>query len=158
LRLRQDRAGAAGLDTTMTDAGLLNIVIALSSVLVGVFGTWLTRPKVVAEAIKATAEAAHAKAETASLEWTRFHAEIARQDIKIAALEDKMLRQEAEIENLKHDRDDRDLALVASGKENKTLKAHVGRLEKRLAAIEDIFQRHVMTPEMRAELDGLTDK
>jgi hypothetical protein len=49
-------------------------------------------------------------------------------------------------------------ALVLERKENKSLKAHVARLEKRLAELEGIFNSHVLTPEMRAALDRLKDK
>lgn len=132
-------------------ASLSQPLIGLAGVLVGLLVAWFSRPKF-------TAEAGKADAERDTLDWTRFHAEIARQDAKIATLEDKLLRQEAEIENLKHDRDDRDEALVNERKENRKLQALVARLGKRLEAIEALFKAHPIPPELRAALDKLDGK
>ena len=126
------------------------IAIAFAGFLAGIIGAWLARPKVKAEAAKAVAEGT-------ALDWSRFHAEIARQDAKIAALEERTLRQDAEIENLKHDRAERDGELILERKENRALVAKLGRLEGRLSKIEALLKLHPITPELQADLDKLNN-
>jgi hypothetical protein len=79
----------------MTVAMVMNLLIALVGVLAGVFGSWLTRPKVVAEATKARAEATLATAEGTALDWERFQLRDRPQSGS-----PRLLRQDAEIENL----------------------------------------------------------
>lgn len=127
---------------------LQGLLTAAAALIAGLAGGWFARPKVAADAGKATAEAV-------KLDWDRFQKEIKRLEDKIAAQDEKLDRQEAEIENLKHDREERSDELIKERKRNKQLVAHVGRLEKRLAAIEALFKLHPIPEAMREALDRL---
>lgn len=126
------------------------VAVPIATLIVGIVGTLIARPKTKADAAKAVAE-------SAALDWARFHAEIARQDAKIAAMEDRLMRQDAEIENLKHDRDDRDDKLAVERKENRALIAKLSRIETRLGKIEALLKLHPLTPELKADLAKLDD-
>ena len=104
-------------------------------------GHRMMRPKILAEAKKAIAEAD-------SMDWTRFQAEIDRLERKIAAQDDKIAAME---------RDRVQVAAVADEREaeNRSLRLKLGKLEKRLSAIEALFKAHPIPAAMQAALDQL---
>ena len=109
--------------------------------IVAYLGHRIMRPKILAEARKAEAEAA-------SMDWARFQAEIERLELKIAAQDEKIAAMEL---------DRAAVALIAEGKdrENMTLRSKVIRLEKRVSGLESIFKIHPIPAEMQAALDAL---
>lgn len=132
------------LDTPQFWAGIGVLVTGA----VAWFGHSMTRPKILAEAKKAEAEAA-------KMDWLRFQAEIERLELKIAAQDEKIAAQDARI--AEQERDRKEVALVADEREaeNKSLKAMIKRLEKRLTAIEKLFDVHPLTPELKAALEQI---
>lgn len=118
--------------------GLAGVIVTAA---VAYFGHRMMRPKILAEARKAEAEAI-------SLDWARFQAEIERLELKIAAQDEKIAAL---------DRDRRAVAVIADEREaeNKLLRAKLAKLEKRLTAIEALFKLHPITPELQADLDRL---
>lgn len=113
----------------------------------GAFGVWLLHRR---EMPKAKAAAQLTQSEADDRDWGRFQKEIGR-------LEERIARQDDEIENLRND------ALKSRRRESnleqtvRSQKAHISRVERRLAGIERIFKLHGVTPEMQIELDRLEE-
>jgi hypothetical protein len=120
---------------------LTDVLIPIATFGGGIIGTWLLKPKALAEARKANAEAD-------KLDWDRFHGEILRLELKISA-------QDAKISQLETDRDERAVVSDKREIENRSLRATVKRLEGRIAELEAIFKLHPLPPEMQAALDKL---
>jgi peptidoglycan hydrolase CwlO-like protein len=112
---------------------------AATAVIAGIFG----RPRSKAEARKLNAEAS-------GIEWQSLKAEVDRLTLAVD-------KQGAEIAQLKEQAVVRADRATELEKENKSLKAEVGRLKNRVKALENIFKIGPITPEMQAELDKLKE-
>ena len=120
---------------------LLAALATIAAALVAYVGHRVMRPKIHAEARRANAEAA-------GLEWSALRDEVNRLAKQVEAQGKKIAAME---------QDRRDVALIADEREreNRSLKAKLARLERRLSAIEALFKVHPITPELRADLDKL---
>ena len=123
---------------------------SVSSVLAAIIGGAVTLLVAVVTLLwqlpKIRAESRKLNAEAGSIEWRTLRDEIARLRERVTAQDGKIAELETAAD--KH----RDLE-----RENRALKAEVGRLKNRVKALEDIFKVGPPTPEQQALLDKLRD-
>lgn len=132
---------------------ILNVVaLALGGGLVGVVLMHLR------EGPKAQAAARKTEVETDGLVIASLSQRLGQVEERLAQAETKLHAVETENEALRED------ALKSRNREAnleqvvRSQKAHIGRLEKRVAGLERIFKLHPVTPEMQAEIDRLNQE